>query len=64
MIEWQHTHATKVVTPTWFEQVPRECQLQDFSGAGSDAEQWNFAQGTLPENGNVMPKHAGATIHN
>jgi hypothetical protein len=22
------------------------------------------ALGTLPENGNVMPKHVGATIHN
>jgi hypothetical protein len=22
------------------------------------------AQGTLPEDGNVMPKHVGATIHN
>jgi hypothetical protein len=25
---------------------------------------WCVALGTLPEDGNVMPKHVGATIHN
>jgi hypothetical protein len=33
----------------------------------STAPQLNISQkalGTLPEDGNVMPKHAGATIHN
>jgi hypothetical protein len=31
------------------------------------APQWSIYQkalGTLPEDGNVMPKHVGATIHN
>jgi hypothetical protein len=33
----------------------------------STASQLNFTQkalGTLPDDGNVMPKHAGDTIHN
>ena len=33
----------------------------------STAPQLNISQkalGTLPEDGNVMPKHVGATIHN
>jgi hypothetical protein len=33
----------------------------------STAPQLSISQktlGTLPENGNVMPKHVGATIHN
>jgi hypothetical protein len=33
----------------------------------STAPQLSFSQkalGTLPENGNVMPKHVGATIYN
>src|SRR5215510_6063490 len=33
----------------------------------STAPQWSISQkalGTLPEDGNVMPKHVGATIHN
>jgi hypothetical protein len=24
----------------------------------------NYSLGTLPDDGNVMPKHVGATIHN
>jgi hypothetical protein len=33
----------------------------------STAPQWSISQkalGTLPEDGNVMPKHVGTTIHN
>jgi hypothetical protein len=33
----------------------------------STASQLNISQkalGTLPEDGNIMPKHVGATIHN
>jgi hypothetical protein len=33
----------------------------------STAPQWSISQkalGTLPEDGNVMPKHEGAPIHN
>jgi hypothetical protein len=47
------THATRHITPT--------------HNILSTASQFIISQkalGTLPEDGNVMPKHVGATIHN
>jgi hypothetical protein len=40
--------------------VPSEiCSIEELS-----IEYYGWALGTLPDDGNVMPKHVGATIHN
>jgi hypothetical protein len=49
--------------------VPSErCSIEEQSlEYGGWAPQLSISQktlGTLPENGNIMPKHVGATIHN
>jgi hypothetical protein len=50
---WCVHHATKHNTP-----------IRNFLSAAPQLSVSQKALGMLPEDGNVMPKHVGATIHN
>jgi hypothetical protein len=40
------------------------CHIHNILSTATQLSISQKALGTLPENGNVMPKHVGATIHN